>query len=162
MAKAEPRTIRETRHESSRIMMPLDANPMGAVYGGTIMKYMDEVAAISAIRHAHAPCVTASIERMDFLEPVRIGDLLIFKSAVIFCGRTSMIVGVKVEAENPLEAHRRQAGKCFLTFVALDKRGRPTPVAPIEPTDDEERRWFERGRKLYQLRKALLRAERAD
>ncbi len=141
-------------------MMPLDANPMGNVYGGTIMKFMDEVAAVSAARHAGAHCVTASIERMDFMEPVKIGDLLILKAAVIFTGRTSMIVGVKVEAENVLEAKRVPAGKCYLTFVAVDRKGRPTPVETIAPTDEEERRWHDRGRKLYELRKALLRAQR--
>lgn len=157
---AKTRTIRETRHESSRVMMPLDANPMGSVYGGGIMKFMDEVAAVSAVRHARTNCVTASIERMDFLEPVRIGDLLILKAAVIYTGKTSMIVGVKVEAENPVEGKRALAGKSYLTFVSLNKRGRPSPVPAIQPTDDEERRWHERGRKLYELRKALLAAER--
>lgn len=142
-------------------MMPMDANPLGNVYGGTIMKFMDEVAAVSAIRHARTNAVTASIERMDFLEPVRIGDLLVLKAAVIFGGRTSMIVGVKVEAENVREGRRALAGKCYLTFVALDQRGRPTPVPPVEPTDDEERRWQEQGRKLYDLRKAMHRAAEA-
>lgn len=141
-------------------MMPLDANPMGNVYGGTIMKYIDEVAAVSAVRHAQTNAVTASIERMDFLEPVLIGDLLILKSAVIYTGKTSMIVGVKVEAENLLRGRKAQTGKCYLTFVALNQRGRPKPVPPVEPADDEERAWHERGRKLYELRKALLAAER--
>jgi acyl-CoA hydrolase len=161
VAKQEPHTIRASRHESSRVMMPLDANPLGNVYGGTIMRFMDEVAAVSAIRHARTNCVTASIERMDFIEPVHIGELLILKAAVIYTGRTSMIVGVKVEAENPVRGRHVMAGKCYLTFVALDKRGKPVQVPPVEPTDDEERRWFERGRKLYELRKALLKAERA-
>jgi acyl-CoA hydrolase len=155
-------TIRESRHESSRVMMPLDANPKGNVYGGSIMKYIDEVAAVSAYRHARANVVTASIERMDFLEPVLIGDLLILKSAVIYTGRTSMIVGVKVEAENLLEGRHVRTGTCYLTFVALDRRGGPAEVPPIEPSDAEERRWHERGRKLYALRKALLKAQRDD
>lgn len=141
-------------------MMPLDANPMRNVYGGSIMKYIDEVAAVSAARHAHTNVVTASIERMDFLEPVFIGDLLILRSAVIFTGRTSMVVGVKVEAENVQKGIRHQTGTCYLTFVALNKHGKPFPIPPVAPTDDEERRWHDRGRKLYQLRKALLTAER--
>lgn len=143
-------------------MMPLDANPMSNVYGGSIMKYIDEVAAVSAVRHARMNCVTASIERMDFLEPVLIGDLLVLKSAVIYTGRTSMIVGVRVEAENLLEGRHVHTGSCYLTFVAMDKRGKPVEVPAIQPADDEERRWHERGRKLYELRKALLRAERRD
>lgn len=142
-------------------MMPLDANPLGNAYGGMIMKYIDEVAAVSAARHARTNVVTASIERMDFLEPVYIGDLLILKSAVIHTGRTSMIVGVKVEAENVRTGRRIKTGDCYLTFVALDERGKPMSVPSIEPTDEDERRWFDRGRKIYQLRKALLNADRA-
>lgn len=161
MAKHEPKTIRATRHESSRLIMPLDANTLGNAYGGSIVKYIDEVAAVSATRHARVNCVTASIERMDFLEPVLIGDLLIIKSAVIYTGRTSMVVGVRVEAENLLEGRHVHTGSCYLTFVALDKRGKPVEVDPITPTDPEEQRWFERGRKLYELRKALQQAERA-
>lgn len=162
MAKHERRTIRDTRHESSRIMMPLDANIQGNAYGGSIMKYIDEVAAVSAIRHARVNVVTASIERMDFLEPVLIGDLLVLKTAVIYTGRTSLIVGVKVEAENLLEGRHLKTGNCYLTFVALDKRGKPAEVDPIEPTDDEEKKWHDRGRKLYELRKAILKAEKAS
>ena len=161
MAKEKPpRTIRETRHESSRIMMPLDANPLGNVYGGTIMKYIDEVAAVSAARHSRSNVVTASIERMDFLQPVYIGNLLILKSAVVYTGRTSMIVGVKVEAEDVQSGRRIQTGSCYLTFVSLDRKGRPAPVAPIVPSDEEEKRWSARGLKLYHLRKALLAAMR--
>ena len=141
----EPRTIQESRHESSRQMMPADANPMGNVYGGSIMKYIDEVAAVSAHRHCRTAAVTASIERMDFIERVLIGDLLILKSALIHTGRTSMVVGVKVEAEN-------------LTFVAVDERGRPHPVPPVVPTNDEERRWNERGKELYEARTRRLKS----
>lgn len=147
------KTIRDSRHESSRRMMPADANPMGNVYGGSIMKYIDEVAAVCAERHCHTRTVTASIERMDFIEPVLIGDLLILKAALIYTGRTSMIVGVKVEAENPMTSKRVQTGTCYLTFVAIDDRGRPQPVPKVAPTDEEERRWFERGKMLYEQRK---------
>jgi acyl-CoA hydrolase len=141
-------------------MMPADMNPTGAIYGGSIMKYIDEVAAVCAIRHAKHKCVTASIERMDFFEPVLVGDLLHIKAALIYTGRTSMIVGVRVEAENLATARRVKTGSCYLTFVALDERDRPTSVPPVEPTDKEEKKWFERGRKLYELRKAILQAER--
>src|SRR5688572_4973128 len=106
-------------------MMPADANPIGAAYGGSILKYIDEVAAAVAIRHAHTKCVTASIERMDFLEPVLVGDLLLLKAALIYTGRSSMIVGVRVEAENLPTGKRVKTGSCYLTFVALDDRNRP-------------------------------------
>lgn len=157
---AKPVPISQRRHESSRQMMPADANPTGSVFGGSIMKYIDEVAAVVAIRHAQTKVVTASIERMDFLEPVLVGDLLILKSALIYTGRSSMIVGVRVEAENLRTAKAVKTGSCYLTFVALDDRGRPVPVAPVAPSTPEEQKWFERGRKLYELRKAILKAER--
>ncbi|HLE46801.1 MAG TPA: acyl-CoA thioesterase [Candidatus Thermoplasmatota archaeon] len=157
--KAVP--IRATRHESSRQMFPADANPASSVYGGSIMKYIDEVAAAVALRHARTKVVTASIERMDFDEPVLVGDLLVLKAALIFTGRTSMIIGVRVEAENLLSGKIVKTGSCYLTFVALNDRGKAVPVAPVEPADDEERKWFGRGRKLYELRKAILQADRA-
>lgn len=156
----QPRTIRETRHESSRQMMPADANPMGNVYGGSIMKYIDEVAAVCAVRHARTKCVTASIERMDFFEPVLVGDLLLLKAALIYTGSTSMVIGVKVLAENLATGRLVQTGSCYLTFVALNDRGKPTPVPPVVPTDEEETRWHAHGRKLYELRKALLQAQK--
>lgn len=124
------------------------------------MKYLDEVAAAVCLRHARTKVVTASIERMDFDEPVRVGDLLILKAALIYTGRSSMIVGVRVEAENLLTGTVVKTGSCYLTFVALDDRGRPVPVPPVEPADDEERRWHEKGRQLYEQRKALVKGGR--
>lgn len=124
------------------------------------MKYLDEVAAAVCLRHARTKVVTASIERMDFDEPVLVGDLLRMKAALIFTGRTSMIVGIRVEAENLLTGKVVKTGSCYFTFVALDERGRPSPVAPVEPTDDEERRWHEKGRRLYEQRKAYVKDSR--
>lgn len=158
----KPVPIRATRHESSRQMMPADANPAFSVYGGAILKYIDEVAAAVALRHARTKVVTASIERMDFDEPVRVGDLLILKAALIYTGQTSMIVGVRVEAENLLSGHVVKTGSCYLTFVALNDRGKPVRVPPVEPADEEEKKWHERGRKLYELRKAILASGRGS
>jgi acyl-CoA hydrolase len=157
----KPVPIRQTRHESSRQVMPADANPLGRAYGGSILKYIDEVAATVAIRHARAKCVTASIERMDFLEPVLMGDLLLLKAALIFTGNSSMVVGVRVEAENLQTGKRVKTGSCYLTFVALDDRDRPTHVHPVAPSDKEETKWFEHGRNLYELRKTILAAGRS-
>lgn len=140
-------------------MMPADANPSQSVYGGAILKYIDEVAAAVALRHARTKVVTASIERMDFDEPVHIGDLLVLKAALIYTGRTSMIVGVRVEAENLLNGQVVKTGSCYLTFVALDDRRKAVPVAPVEPATPEEKKWHDKGRKLYELRKAIMLAE---
>lgn len=140
-----PRTIGETRTVVQRIMMPMDANPAGNVYGGSILKYIDEVASLVAFRHTRTNVVTASIDRMDFLAPMRVGDFLILRAAINYTGRTSMEVGVRVEAENPRTGHVVHAGSCYLTTVALGSDGRPTPVPPVSPANDEERAWFENG-----------------
>jgi len=144
--KAVP--IGTTRAQFSRLMMPTDANPMGNVYGGSIVKYIDEVASVVAIRHARTNVVTASIDRMDFFHPVYIGNLLVLKAALNFVGRTSMEVGVRVEAED------LHTGSCYLTMVALDGRGRPKPVGAVRPSNEEERGWYNgaQGRREYRKR----------
>jgi acyl-CoA hydrolase len=153
-AQATP--IRATRTEFQRVMMPADANPMGNVYGGSIVKYIDEVASVIAIRHSRTNTVTASIDRMDFFHPVYIGNLLLLKGALNFVGNTSMEVGVRVEAEDMRTGHRLHTGSCYLTFVALDQWGKPTAVGKVRPTDDEERGWYEGA----QRRRALRQKER--
>lgn len=127
-----------------RIMMPMDANVAGNVFGGSILRLVDEVASIAAFRHARSNVVTASIDRMDFFSPVYIGDLLRLIATTNFVHRTSMEIGVRVEAENPLTGEIRHTGTCFLTYVALDKNRKPIPVPPLKPeTEDEKRRWKE-------------------
>jgi acyl-CoA hydrolase len=127
-----------------RIMMPMDANVAGNVFGGTIMRLIDEVASIVASRHARSNVVTASIDRMDFYSPVFIGDLLRLVASINYVHRTSMEVGVRVEAEDPLTGQVRHTGTCFLTHVALDKAGKPASVPPLSiETDEEKRRWSE-------------------
>ena len=125
-------------------MMPMDANVSGNVFGGTILKLIDEVASIVAFTHARSNVVTASVDRMDFLAPVYIGDLLRMISSVNYVHRTSMEIGVHVEAENPLTGNIRHTGTCYLTCVALDSAGRPRSVPPLIPeTNEEKRRWAE-------------------
>lgn len=136
------RTVKETTHETSQIMMPQHANALGHVFGGVILSMMDTTAAVSAMRHARMSCVTASVDRVDFREPVHVGDLVIMKSTVNYVGRTSMEVGVRVETENLLDGVRRHTNSCYLTFVAVDRNGRPVHIAPIEPETEDERRRF--------------------
>jgi acyl-CoA hydrolase len=127
-----------------RIMMPMDANVAGNVFGGTILRMIDEAASIVAFKHARSNVVTASIDRMDFYSPVYIGDLLRLISSINYVHRTSMEIGVRVEAENPISGETRHTGTCYLTYVALDKSHRPIHVPPLRPESDEEkRRWKE-------------------
>src|SRR5574339_19033 len=122
-------------------MMPGDANNLGHVFGGVVLAMMDKTAAVAAIRHARTTCVTASIDRVDFREPIHLGDLVVMKASVNYAGRTSMEVGVRVEAEELLSGRRRHTNSCYLTFVAVDRNGRPIEVPEVvAETPDEVRR----------------------
>lgn len=132
--------ISDTHHETSQIMMPQHSNNLGHVFGGVILSMMDTTAAVSAIRHSRQTCVTVSVDRVDFREPILVGDLVIMKSSVNFVGRTSMEVGVRVETENLLTGVRKHTNSCYLTFVAVDRNGLPVSVPPIVPETKEEKR----------------------
>src|SRR5579883_2850952 len=128
----------------SQVMLPGDANPFGNVHGGVIMKLVDTAAGVCATRHVRGQTVTARIDSMSFLQPVYVGDLVTLKASVNDVGRTSMEVGVRVEAENILTGVVRHVSSAHLVFVALDQSGRPRDVPPIvAETDDEKRRMAE-------------------
>ena len=134
-----------------------DANSAGNVHGGRIMFLCDEVAGIAAIRHTGTRVVTAGVDRMTFLEPVLVGQLVTFRATVNAAWRTSLEVGVRVEAEHVRTRDVRHVSTAYLTMVALDDDGRPTPVGPLEPeTDAEHRRQRE-----AELRRRNRLAERA-
>ena len=143
--------------ESSAIMVqpmsPQDANPAGNVQGGIIMRLIDEAGGIVAHRHARTNVVTASVDRIDFLHPVYIGDVVFLKASLNLVGKTSMEVGVRVESENPLTGETRHTASAFLTYVALDKTGRPVEVAPLILETEEEKR---RNRDAQARREARL------
>jgi len=130
--------------ESSVIMVqpmsPQDANPAGNVHGGIIMRLVDEAGGIVAKRHSRMNAVTASVDRIDFLNPVYVGDVLTIKASMNLVGRTSMEVGARVEAENPLTGESRHTASAFLTYVALDDKGRPAEVPPLILETEEEKR----------------------
>ena len=137
----EGKAVRDSQITMAIQMNPEDANPVGNVHGGVIMKYIDTAAGAVAIRHARKICVTASIDRLDFHDPVFVGDLLILKASITIVGRTSMEVGVRVEAENLYTGNVRHTASAYLSYVALDEKGVPTPVPQlILETDDENRR----------------------
>ena len=156
------RSPRESQHETSELMMPQHANVLGHVFGGVILAMMDTAAAVAAFRHARNNCVTVSIDRVDFREPIHVGDLVVMKASVNYVGRTSLEVGVRVEAEEMTTGHRRHTNSCYLTFVAIDRNGRPIDVPPLRPeTADEIRRHDaakERRRRRLEERDAERRA----
>jgi acyl-CoA hydrolase len=152
------KTVRESQHETSELMMPQHANNMGHVFGGVILSMMDKTAAIAAFRHSRAAVVTASIDRVDFREPIHLGDLVVMKASVNYVGKSSMEVGVRVEAEELITGRRRHTNSCYLTFVAVDGNGRPIDVPELRPEPDDERRRYaaakERRRRRLEEREA--------
>jgi len=136
------RAVSESQHETSELMMPQHANALGHVFGGVILAMMDTTAAVAAFRHARNACVTVSIDRVDFREPIHVGDLVIMKASVNFTGRTSMEIGVRVEAEDMISGRRRHTNSCYLTFVAVDRNGRPMPIPQLVPETPDELRRF--------------------
>lgn len=140
VTKRPSRTVCESRHETSELMMPQDANNLGHVFGGVMLAMMDKAAAVVAFRHARRYCVTASIDRVDFREPIHVGDLVVMKASVNFAGRTSMEVGVRVEAEDMISGMRRHTNSAYLTFVSVDRNGRPMEVAELIPETAEQKR----------------------
>ena len=144
--------VSESQHESSELMMPQDANNLGHVFGGVILSMMDKVAAIAAFRHSRTSVVTVSIDRVDFREPIHVGDLVVMKASVNFVGRTSMEVGVRVEAEDLLSGARRHTNSCYLTFVAVDRNGRPVEVPDLSAVTPEETRRYEAARERRRRR----------
>jgi len=124
----------------AQMMNPEDANPAGNIHGGVIMKLIDTVAGVAAMRHARMIAVTASIDRLDFHHPVFIGDFLTLTASVNFVGRTSMEVGVRVESENLLTGKKRHTASAYLTFVAIDRDNKPIPLPPLFLETEEQRR----------------------
>jgi acyl-CoA hydrolase len=131
----------------TELMMPNYANIMGNVFGGHILALVDRVAAVAAIRHSHKPCVTVSVDKVDFREPIHVGELVTALARVNFAGRTSMEVGVKVIAENVLTGEKRHTNSCYVTYVALDENGKPTEVPCIVPETPDEKRRYDRAAK---------------
>ena len=151
-ASLEPRPVRESQSEMTEIVLPNDANPLGSLLGGRLMHWIDLAGAMAAHRHARAYVVTASMDHVDFLTPVRVGDLVIFKSSVNRAFRSSMEVGVKVLVENYIKDTHRHVASALLTFVAVDREGHRLPVPPVIPETDEEKRRYEDAGRRRELR----------
>ena len=134
-------TPRSSRVEAVHLVLPGQTNALGTIFGGTMMQWIDIAGAIASARHALGPVVTASMDRLHFLRPIRLGEVVIVQAQVNFAARTSMEVGVRVWAEDQRTRHREQATRAYLTFVAIDDEGRPRAIQPIvTETPEDERR----------------------
>ncbi|SKA64516.1 acyl-CoA thioesterase [Desulfobaculum bizertense] len=150
------KTKRESQTVLTQRMLPQDANPAGNVHGGVTLKYIDLAAATVAMRHCRSNAVTVSIDRMDFLKPVFVGEVVNFKASLNYTGSSSMEVGVRVESENMFTGEKRYCASAYLSFVALDPNGKPREIPPlILETDEDHRRWKE-----AEARRTLRKTER--
>ena len=142
------RPIRESVSEYAELALPNDTNALGTLLGGKVMHLVDLAGALAAMRHARRTVVTASIDYMTFLHPVRVGQLVMLRSSVNRVFRTSMEVGVKVFVEDLLTGEVSHTSSAYLTFVAIDEQGNRVPLAPVIPeTEDEKRRYLEAARR---------------
>ena len=150
-------TPEQSRCVMTQIVMPMHTNgAAGVMFGGIMMQWIDVCAAISAMRHAKGSVLTASIDRLDFMSPVRVGETVILQAQVNYTARTSMEVGCRVETEDMTTGNRRYVTKAYLTFVATDEHGRPRPIEPLqlESPDDQRRHTQAEARRAERLRAA--------
>jgi len=155
-----PRSVRDSQSEMAEIVLPNDANPLGALLGGRLMHWIDLAGAMASHRHSRHYVVTASIDHLDFLVPVRVGDLVILRSSVNRVFRTSMEVGVKVWVENYISDSSHHVSSAYLTYVAVDREGCRLPVPAVVPEDDEEQRRYEDAGRRREIRRTELERRR--
>jgi len=137
MVKSKP--TKDSITIMSRLMMPSDANSAGLVHGGTVLKLVDTISYICASRHSKQRCVTASIDKVNFWKPIKIGELITLYASVNYVGKTSIEVGVRVEAENLRTGKKAHTNSCYVTMVAINDKGKPTKAPKVIPQTTEEK-----------------------
>lgn len=161
----KPKSVKESEVIMTHLVLPQDANPAGNLHGGVILRHIDTTAGVVAKRHTRGNVVTVSIDRMAFKLPAYMGELLTFKASLNHVGRSSMEIGVRVEAENLRTGEVRHTNSAYLTFVALDDAGKPTPVPPLlldTPTAQRRYREAELRRELRQREREIEEGREAD
>src|SRR5580692_1970512 len=155
-----PRPVRDSQSEMTEIVLPNDANPLGALLGGRLMHWIDLAGAMAAHRHSRSHVVTASVDHIDFLVPVRVGDLVILRSSVNRVFHTSMETGVKVFVENYIADTAQHVASAYLTFVSIDSKGNRLKVAPVVPEAQEQRRRYDDAGRRREIRRGELERRR--
>lgn len=159
-ANLTPRPVRDSQSEMAEIVLPNDANPLGALLGGRLMHWIDLAGAMAAHRHSRNHVVTASVDHIDFLVPVRVGDLVILRSSVNRVFHSSMEVGVKVYVENYIADTAQHVASAHLTFVAIDSAGKRLAVSPVIPETDEQRQRYDDAGRRREIRRSELERRR--
>jgi uncharacterized protein (TIGR00369 family) len=151
MSDPPTKTVADSSVHLQQLMLPVHANPQGTVHGGVIMQVIDEAGAICAIRHARRPCVTVTVDSVNFHSPVRVGELVACHATVCYVGDTSVEVSVKVRAEDLVSGSVTHTNSARLVYVALDDSGRPIRVPRLRLETDEQRQRWEQARKRHEL-----------
>ncbi|MFZ1082087.1 MAG: acyl-CoA thioesterase [Candidatus Kryptoniota bacterium] len=143
--KRDGKSVRESQVEMVELVLPNDTNQLGNLLGGRLMHWIDIAAAVAATRHSNHVCVTAAVDELRFLHPIKLGELVILKASVNRVFNTSMEVGVKVFSENSLTGEEKHSNSAYLTFVSIDQDGRPVKAVSVYPESREEKRRYEQG-----------------
>ncbi|HMD99674.1 MAG TPA: acyl-CoA thioesterase [Terriglobia bacterium] len=154
MTKVKGRTAAESKTEMLEVVLPNDANPLGNILGGTVMHLIDIAGAIAAHRHSRSLVVTAAVDSLDFVHPIRVGEIIKLRSQVTRAFHTSMEVEVRVYREDYITGDRRQTSSAFVTYVAIDSQGQPKPVPPLIPQTADERRFYREAQRRRRRRLA--------
>jgi acyl-CoA hydrolase len=160
-ATLAPRPVKDSQSEMIEIVLPNDTNPLGALLGGRLMHWIDVAGALAAHRHSKSFVVTASIDHLDFLVPVHVGDFVILRSSVNRAFNTSMETGVKVWVESYITGERRHVSSAYLTFVAVDRHGRHRHVPPVVAENEEEKRRYEGAQRRRENRRKEMALKKA-
>ena len=155
MTLVKIKRVKDSAVEMTEIVMPQDTNTVGTIFGGKIMQWMDIAAAICGFRHCRTAVVTASVDALHFHAPVLSGDIVSIKASVNYTGKTSMEIGVRVEAEGPFSGKKIHASSAYLTFVATDGDGKPISTPSIRPETLEEKRRFKEAERRRKIRLEL-------
>jgi acyl-CoA hydrolase len=144
--------VRSSHVEMTEMVLPNDTNRLGNLLGGRLMHWIDIAGAIAAWRHTTRICVTASVDELNFIHPIKEGEVVVLRASVNRAFHTSVEVGVKVSKENPASGEKKHTNTAYLTFVALDDAGHPTSVPPVRPVTAEERRRYRDAARRRELR----------
>jgi acyl-CoA hydrolase len=142
----EAKSVSDSAVEMRFLVMPNDTNPQNTIFGGVVMSWIDMAAAMCAERHSNRPVVTVHVDEISFKAPIKIGDHVLIKASINYIGKSSMLVGVKVVAENPFTGISRHTTTAYLAFVALDDIGRPIQIRGLITETDDDKRRFEDGK----------------
>jgi len=161
MKKLQGKFASESQVEVTHLVQPSNINAIGTIFGGTVMSWIDLAAAACANRHTRSVCVTASMDALDFLAPIHLGDIVIIRAQVNYTHNTSLEVGVRVESENPLTGETRHTASAYLTFVALSK-GKPTAVPPLTVKTAIEKQRYKEAEQRREFRMSSLNRRKSE